>query len=98
MATLKLSTDYIYTDLSFQSKKLRLISFWMEEKQDESIPVPKNMWMRKSIASFESDKKTRTHLDSFMAEIKQTGVSPEGIVLCNCEVKLTGRRNLIFIC
>ena len=87
MGALKLSTDYHYTDLPFQSKKLRLISFWMEETQDESIPAPKNIWMRKSIGSFESDKKTRTHLDSFLAEIKQTGVSPEGIVLCNCEVK-----------
>ena len=69
----------------------------MEEKQDESIPVPTNMWMRKSITSFESDKKTRTHLDSFLAEIKQTGVSPEGIVLCNCEVKVkTGPTEKIF--
>ena len=97
MGALKLSTtDYHYTDLPFQSKKLRLISFWMEETQDESIPAPRNMWMRKSIGSFESDKKTRTHLDSFMAEIKQTGVSPEGIVLCNCEVNLTGPRELLF--
>ena len=78
-----------HTTLSFQSKKLRLISFWMEEKQDEILPVPKNMWMKKSKASFESDKKTRTHLDSFMAEIKQTGVAPEGTVLCNCEVRGT---------
>ena len=57
----------------------------MEEKHDEILP-PKNMWMKKSMASFGSDKKTRTHLDSFMSEIKQTGLSPEGTVLCNCEV------------
>ena len=59
----------------------------MEEKQDESLPPGQNnTWVKRSMANFGSDKKTRTHLDTFMAEIKQTGVSPEGIVLCNCEV------------
>lgn len=43
--------------------------------------------MKKSMASLEKDKKTRSHLESFLAEIKQTGVSSDiGTVLCNCEV------------
>ena len=45
------------------------------------------MWMRKSQSSFDRDKKTRSHLESFLAEVKNTGVTSEqGTVLCNCEV------------
>jgi len=79
------------------SKKLRLISFWMEEKQDESLPPGQNnTWVKRSMANFGSDKKTRTHLDTFMAEIKQTGVSPEGIVLCNCETTCSNDISLLY--
>ena len=54
---------------------------------DRLHPAP-NIWMRKNAASFENDKKTRSHLESFLSEIKQSGVTPEGTVLCNCEVSL----------
>ena len=47
------------------------------------------MWMRRSMSSFDSDRKTRSHLESFLSEIKQTGVGQDGIVLCNCEVEFT---------
>ena len=52
---------------------------------DRLHPAP-NIWRRKNAASFENDKKTRSHLESFLSEIKQSGVTPEGTVLCNCEV------------
>ena len=55
---------------------------------DDQLPAAPNMWMKKSMASFDSEKKTRSQLESFLSEIKQTGVSPEGTVLCNCEVML----------
>jgi len=78
------------------SKKLRLISFWMEEKRDDQLAAAPNMWMKKSMASFDSDKKTRSHLESFLSEIKQTGVSPEGTVLCNCETTCSNDISLLY--
>jgi len=78
------------------SKKLRLISFWMEEKQDDRLHAAPNMWMKKSAASLDRDKKTRSHLESFLSQVKQTGVSPDGIVLCNCETTCSNDISLLY--
>jgi len=78
------------------SKKLRLISFWMEEKQDDRLHAAPNIWMKKSAASLDRDKKTRSHLESFLSEVKQTGVSPDGIVLCNCETTCSNDISLLY--
>lgn len=63
----------------------------MEEKQDDSLAGSSpSMWMRRSQSSFDRDKKTRSHLESFLAEVKNTGVTSEqGTVLCNCETAST---------
>ena len=56
-------------------------------KADDSQAGSAQMWMKRSLSSFDSDKKTRSHLESFLAEVKNSGVSSDqGTVLCNCEV------------
>ena len=59
----------------------------MSKADDSQAGSAQSMWMKRSLSSFDSDKKTRSHLEGFLAEVKNSGVSSEhGTVLCNCEV------------
>lgn len=78
------------------AKKIRLISFWMEEEEKtEDVMKPANVWMKKNKAWPDSEKTIGCNLDSFLAEIKQSGVYPEGTVLANCE--LTGGNDISLV-
>jgi len=76
------------------AKKLRLISFWMEEEKEVSV-LPHKIWMKKSQAKAAPKESIQTDLESFQTEIKRSGVCPEGTLLRNCEV--TGGNDLSLV-
>ena len=79
---------YFFENIIFQAKKLRLISFWMEVEKEDMMK-PHNLWMKKSWARPDNEETIKSDLDTFLSEVKRSGVLPEGTVLRNCEVSPT---------
>ena len=75
-------------NIIFQAKKLRLISFWMEVEKEDMMK-PHNLWMKKSWSRPDNEETIQSDLDTFLSEVKRSGVLPEGTVLRNCEVSHT---------
>ena len=56
------------------------------EVEKEDMMKPYNLWMKKSRARPDNEETIQSDLDTFLSEVKRSGVLPEGTVLRNSEV------------
>ena len=56
------------------------------EVEKEDMMKPHNLWMKKSRT--DNEEIIQSDLDTFLSEVKRSGVLPEGTVLRNCDVCL----------
>lgn len=69
---------------------MRLFSFWVEQQDEQSSGCQRRAWARNN-----KKRKVMTDLESFKTEIRKSGVSPDGVTLCNCE--MTGGNDISLI-